>query len=1049
MMLRFRSHRPLLVLALIAGLTPACKQGNGIALIHGDAKISGNPPLNVTATSTATATTETYSVDFGQVAVGQHLDATLELANDGSAPLTVAAVGAPTDLEFNLTLPPSTTVEAGGHIPVPVSFKPFSAGQKSATVTLQTDSQSTPTVILTLTGTGVNLKLLVSPKVVDFGTVVVHSQRSLDVTLTNQSTLDLMITPGSMQGNNAPLFTTNTANAFSLAANGSQTIRVTYSPLVPSGNASSSAEDTASFNLASNAGDSVTVNLQGNPVQSGLCIVPDPMDFNFVQPGASRSIPLKITNCGNQPIVITSASVTNPGTPQAAFSAVPASGTLTPGQELDVAVTFQPAVTGQFIGELDVISNDNNGQTNVSLKGWGGGAAVTCVPSAIDFHTVGVGFTTTLPVICTNTGSDVMTGGAIDPRAELIFDPVHPLQTSSSVFTATFSPPATNVSLKTQESVRIDVAYDPPSTEQDIGTLTVVTNVTSPPAPPVITLSGNGVKESKCYYSLLPGALDWGEVTPHAPFVNAFTITDVGPNECLVTGLDLTAGTDPAFSLLNGPVISQRLSPPGGGPYPTSLSVPVRFDAPQNGSYNGTVAFTITDPEAPNQTVSLTGAGGDACLVLKPNPLVFPTVGLSAGQFCQNSKLKFTVVNSCSQDANVTGLTLAAGSPFQILDAPSVPFTVRQGGTSAPILVGFKPTASGTFYGSILITSSVLPRPIAEFMTGKADNGSTQTDQFAQHTPAADILWVVDTDDDFGFYSGSGNNFFPQLQAFMAAASGVNYQMGVTTVEDCTAGDNGYIEPCSGEANHTCHNTSSDTALILTPSMTDPGAQLQNLLNNINNWYCSGNQTGDDDPGGDEHFLEGAKLALEDPALSGHNAGFLRPDAFLSVIAVNGDVEDDYSPNTWQSYLSFFQSLKPDPSLFNVNYILSDPSAFVAAYPDLQAMVKQTGGVLVNVNNQAWATEMAALWQTVLASTTVFPLSGLADPNSIRVYLDGPPPDQVANGQSPGVPLLATNPNGTTNWSYDAIANTVFINAQTVQLHNGDALYIEYTLVCG
>jgi hypothetical protein len=1044
MMPQIRLRKSSLAIVLIAGLLPVCKQATGPRLANGDAKLSGVPPLSVSPASTA----NTYNADFGQVAVGQHLDAALELSNDGSAPLTVVAVGAPTDAEFNLTLALGTTVQAGSQVAVPVSFKPFSAGQKMASVTIQTDSTTTPTLTINLTGTGVNLKLLVTPKIVDFGIVVVHSQKSLQVTLTNQSTLDLTVTPQPMQGNNAALFTTDTNNVFSLAANGSQTITVTYSPLVPS----NGAEDTASFVLASNAGDNVTVYLQGIAAQSGLTISPNPLDFNFVQPGASLTKTLKILNIGNRIITVSGASITNPGTPQAAFSAVPASGMLSPGQELDLAVTFQPAVLGQFIGELDVISNDNLGQTNVTLTGWGGGAAITCAPTAINFSTVGAGYITTSPVICTNSGSDVIVGGVLDPRAELVFDPKHPLLTSSSVFTAAFNPPATSVSLKARESVRIDVGFDPAGTEQDQGTLTVVTNVTNPPAPPIIALSGAGLTEQKCYYTLSPGALNWGEVTPKVPFVDGFTITNTGPNECLVSGLDLTLGTDPAYALVNGPVVSQRLSPPGTSTYPNSLTIPVRFDAPQNGTYTGGVGFTITDPAAPHQVVSLTGVGGNACLVLKPNPLDFPVVGLSNGQYCQNSKLKFNIVNTCTQDAIVKSLTFAgSNTPFQIIDSTPVPFTVPVGGTSPPVLVGFKPIASGTFYGSIQVASSVLPAPLVEIMNGKAENGSSQTDQFVEHKPAADILWVLDTDDDWGFWSGAGNNFLPELQNFMTAAAGVDYQMGVTTVEVCAQGDQGNIEPCP-----TCHNTSfngSGDAMIFTPNMSDPGPQLQTLVNGINMDPCVPCQDCVNccQPGApDEHFLAAAQLALDaNSNAATHNQGFLRPNAFLSLILVNGDVEDDYSPDTWQSYVQFFQNLKVDPSLFNVNYIISDPAAFVSAYPNLKAMVKETGGVLVDTNNDKWAQPMAALWATVLASSTIFPLSGLADPASIQVFVDGPPPNQVANGQTPGVPLLRTNPNGSYNWKYDPTANTVFINALTVPLNNGDSLFIEYTLVCG
>jgi hypothetical protein len=91
---------------------------------------------------------------------------------------------------------------------------------------------------------------------------------------------------------------------------------------------------------------------------------------------------------------------------------------------------------------------------------------------------------------------------------------------------------------------------------------------------------------------------------------------------------------------------------------------------------------------------------------------------------------------------------------------------------------------------------------------------------------------------------------------------------------------------------------------------------------------------------------------------------------------------------------------------------------------------------------------MAGLWQTVLASAATYPLSGIPEPSSIKIYLDGPPPDQVQNGQAPGVQLNQSNPDGTINWAYDPVANTIFVNPSTVSLQNGNVLYVEYTLIC-
>jgi Abnormal spindle-like microcephaly-assoc'd, ASPM-SPD-2-Hydin len=1032
---------PVPLLVLLIGVLPSCKSGTGPVLANGDAKFSGVAPLQATTTDG-----KTYDIDFGQIAVGLQGNGALTLVNDGSSPLQILSVGAPSDPQFQVTLAGGTNLDQGSQINVPVSFKPFSAGAKSATVVLTTDSESTPTLTLSFTGTGVNLKLSVTPQVLDFGSVVVHSQRSLDVTIENQSTLDVTVTPGAVVGNNAPLFTTSATGPIPLPANGMATIQVTFTPLTPSADA----DDLASFTLTSTAGDDVTVNLKGKAVQSGLCYS-SPLDFSFVEAGTALTKTLKISNCGNQSIMVTSATVVNPGMPQAAFSATPASGTLQPGDELDIPVTFQPINAARYTGELDVISNDNNGQIPVVLQGYGGGAQISCSPGVLDFGLGGVGFTTTLPIICTNTGTDVYLsdGRTIDPMAELNFGA---LKMSNPAFSAAFNSDqvAGAVSLRASKSILIDVSYSPLGTETDTGTLTILSNVLNPPAPPVIALSGSGVKEDKCYYSLSPTTLNFGQVTPLVPFVDGFTITNVGPNECLVTGLNLTTATDMAFTLPNGPIVSALLSPPSGGSHPTSLTVPVRFDPPQTGTYVGAVAFTITDPDGPNQVVALGGVGGSSCLVLKPDPLNFSTVGLSAGQYCQSGKLKFTLVNACATDATVSSINFSAGNPpFQILTSPSLPLVVAKGTSSTPIVVGFKPTAAGKYYGSIQVTSDVTDQPIVEFMNASANDGSSQTDQFVQHTPQADILWVVDTDDDFDFWSGPQSNFFPQLQDFMNAAAGVDYQMAVTTVETCPGGDQGNIEPCPS-----CHNTSyngSSDADILTPDLSNPGADLQNLLNNIDKDPCNPCQDCNSccAPGSaDEHFLQAAQWALDPTnAAAAHNSGFLRPDAFLSLILVNGDVEDDYSPDTWQSYVQFFQGLKPDASLFTVNYLISDPSAFVSAYPNLTAMVKETGGILVDTSNQQWAKPMAALWGTVLASSTIFPLSGTADPSSVTVYLAGPPPDQ-ANGQPPGVQIQAGNPNGSWNWKYDPTTNAVLINAQVIPLTNGDPLFIEYTLTC-
>jgi hypothetical protein len=115
----------------------------------------GSHPLTVTP-----ALNGMYAVDFGTVALGQTATGVLLLKNPSCGPLQVLSVGAPSDAEFSLTLqagsivPPGGSVDAG--ITVPVSFKPFSTGQKSGSLVIHTDSSSTLTVTVVFEGTGVD-----------------------------------------------------------------------------------------------------------------------------------------------------------------------------------------------------------------------------------------------------------------------------------------------------------------------------------------------------------------------------------------------------------------------------------------------------------------------------------------------------------------------------------------------------------------------------------------------------------------------------------------------------------------------------------------------------------------------------------------------------------------------------------------------------------------------------------------------------------------------------------------------------------------------------
>jgi hypothetical protein len=218
-------------------------------------EVSQWPPSLATLTNTGPAS---YLIDFGTVAIGQESAAQMGFENLGDSSLTFLSIGPPSDAEFEITLAEGSSLESGVTMGIPFSFKPFSSGPKSATIVIQSDA-ATPTVTLTLSGSGVNGTLSVLPQVVDFGSVAVHSVASRVVSIANDYPVDLTITPWVGGGPAASAYSLNVAPGaqFTVHAGTSRTIAVDYTPLVPS------ATDTGLLGISSNVGENVTVGLRG------------------------------------------------------------------------------------------------------------------------------------------------------------------------------------------------------------------------------------------------------------------------------------------------------------------------------------------------------------------------------------------------------------------------------------------------------------------------------------------------------------------------------------------------------------------------------------------------------------------------------------------------------------------------------------------------------------------------------------------------------------------------------------------------------------------
>jgi hypothetical protein len=256
-------------------------------------------------------------------------------------------------------------------------------GQTAATLLMQTPAD-----------------IRVSAASLDFGNVVVHASSTMTLTVENRGEQSGQVGVGAPSGSGAASFSVSPQGTFTLAGGQQRQITVTYSPVA------APSADVAAF-VVQGPAMPARVSLRGAGVQAGLEIMPNPLDFNFVQPFQSRSLPLRLRNVGGVSVDVSSVSISDDdvdgGSP--AFLVSPSSpGVIAPGDSIELSVTFAPPVCAVSRANLLILADF--GTVIVPLTGFGGGAYITCAPATLDFGSVACGVATSLPIICTNAGTE-------------------------------------------------------------------------------------------------------------------------------------------------------------------------------------------------------------------------------------------------------------------------------------------------------------------------------------------------------------------------------------------------------------------------------------------------------------------------------------------------------------------------------------------------------------------------------------------------------------------------------------------------------------------
>jgi hypothetical protein len=222
--------------------------------------------IHATATSAAVSVTITggaavvdlsaTSLAFGDQATGTTSAAkTVTLTNGGTGTVTLTSIAlsaGETD-DFTLSKTCGTSLAAKASCTVSIAFKPVSAGNKSATLSITDNATGSPQkVALTGTGTSGSPSATVT---VSATTLTFHNQAAgtassaQTVTVTNGGTAAVTLTSIAVTGGESDDFLSTTTCGASLAAKASCTVSVTFKPVSPGAKS-------ASLSIADNASGS-------------------------------------------------------------------------------------------------------------------------------------------------------------------------------------------------------------------------------------------------------------------------------------------------------------------------------------------------------------------------------------------------------------------------------------------------------------------------------------------------------------------------------------------------------------------------------------------------------------------------------------------------------------------------------------------------------------------------------------------------------------------------------------------------------------------------
>jgi MYXO-CTERM domain-containing protein len=635
--------------------------------------LSTNAPATPQVTVALTGTGVAFAADvtpsslaFGQQRVGTTSVAlTVTVHNTGGSSLQISAVS----ITQPFAVSPSTafTLEPGESKALSVIFSPTAEGASTGSLTLSTNDPDRPSVVVSLTGSGVRPSLVLNPSSLTFGEQRVGTTSATQVVrLSNTGTGPIQITAFSTSGPFSAV--TPPTVPFVLAPNAFQEFALRFSPT-----AQGAASGTFTLTTDSPEWASVSVALAGTGVQQpSLALSVNSLNYGQQRVGTtSAALNVTVSNTGDASLQVSAVSLNAPFavSPSAAF-------TLAPGNSQALSVTFSPTAEGEATGTLTLTTNDPAKPTaTVAVTGTGVKPSLVLSSTSLAFGEQFVNTTSMAQMVTVyNTGSG----------------PIQVINVSIGPGEPFFVTPNTAFVLAAGASRELAVTFAPTFEGAATGTLTLTTDYAPLPTA-TVALMGNGVRPK---LELSPTSLAFGEQrvgTSSAP--KTVRVTNTGSGTLRITSVSTTA----PFSVT--PSAEFEL------PQHASRDLSVTFLPTAEGSFTGTLTLKTNSVETPTATVALAGTG-----VQQPT-LALSATSLNFGQQrVGNSSAALNVVVSNTGTAPLQVSAVSMSGPFVV--SPGEVFTLAPGNNRS-LAVSFHPIQEGAATGSLILETNDPAQPQA------------------------------------------------------------------------------------------------------------------------------------------------------------------------------------------------------------------------------------------------------------------------------------------------------------------------------------------------